>query len=172
MSEFFNKSFVVLIIGNSKSFHLGAQGTFKVKHYLVKAKPSLYPCVFRRAGSPQGALLARAAALNISIYLPIYLSIDLSIYLSIYMYVVYVYMYLPSMQEPASKNLSAPYRDLYISIYPSIYLSICISICISIDIYLPAVDARSCVEENIRSRPIEAEAEEISEDLSLHMYIV
>jgi len=25
------KSFVVLIIGNSKSFHLGAQGTFKVK---------------------------------------------------------------------------------------------------------------------------------------------
>ena len=37
------KSFVILIIGNSKSFHLGVQGTFKVK-------PPTYPRMLSTSG--------------------------------------------------------------------------------------------------------------------------
>ena len=55
----FDKSFVVLIIGNSKSNHLGALGTCKVKQYLVKADSCLPLQVLKIIRGPDIGLTVR-----------------------------------------------------------------------------------------------------------------
>jgi len=84
------KSFVVLIIGNSKSFHLGAQGTFNPNpHVRAAACVGLPPSL--------GLTLPPVTVQRVKAYISIYMSIYiyLSIYLSIHIYIyIYIYIYL------------------------------------------------------------------------------